>query len=203
MELKPWLFTVSPYEGESISHFLGRLRRANDLREIELSRMMGLEGVLDRWERFCFEPSPTGGEIEALARVCQVNAKTLIHTFYIEDIIRVFPFKPIKFNGTWICGHCYAEQPYHRIEWQYEARTCPKHGAPLTSKCPRCKTRLEIPSLWEYPRCRKCFLPFEQIIDFAQWAKNVRSISRRLNHYNKPVQLELELFEMISPSQHS
>ncbi len=27
--IPPWVFTIEPYEGESISHFLGRFRRAN------------------------------------------------------------------------------------------------------------------------------------------------------------------------------
>lgn len=29
--IQPWLFQVEPLEGESLSHFLGRFRRANDL----------------------------------------------------------------------------------------------------------------------------------------------------------------------------
>jgi hypothetical protein len=29
--IEPWLFLIKPYEGESLSHFLGRFRRANHL----------------------------------------------------------------------------------------------------------------------------------------------------------------------------
>lgn len=30
-EIQPWLFQIEPYQGESLSHFLGRFRRANEL----------------------------------------------------------------------------------------------------------------------------------------------------------------------------
>ena len=29
--IQPWLFEVEPYEGESLSHYLGRFRRQNQL----------------------------------------------------------------------------------------------------------------------------------------------------------------------------
>jgi type I restriction enzyme M protein len=32
-EIQPWWFLVEPFEGESISHYLGRFRRANELRD--------------------------------------------------------------------------------------------------------------------------------------------------------------------------
>jgi hypothetical protein len=46
--IKPWLFRVQPYQGESLSHFLGRFRRANDLTPTGLGKAAGLGGVIDR-----------------------------------------------------------------------------------------------------------------------------------------------------------
>ncbi|WP_392536155.1 hypothetical protein [Nostoc sp. C117] len=42
--IKPWLFRVQPYQGESLSHFLGRFRRANDLTPTGLGKAAGLGG---------------------------------------------------------------------------------------------------------------------------------------------------------------
>ncbi|MDB9510893.1 hypothetical protein PN499_06845 [Kamptonema animale CS-326] len=43
-------------EGESLSHFLGRFRRANELTLTELGKMLGLGGAIARWA--CYAESP-------------------------------------------------------------------------------------------------------------------------------------------------
>jgi hypothetical protein len=49
IDIQPWLFRVEPLEGESLSHFLGRFRRANELTPTRLGKMalaavVGVEG---------------------------------------------------------------------------------------------------------------------------------------------------------------
>ncbi len=58
-EVPPWVFNVEPYEGESISHFLGRFRRANYSSKSEVGQKSGLGGILARWEKFRFIPPPS------------------------------------------------------------------------------------------------------------------------------------------------
>ncbi len=41
-EINLWLFQVEPYSGESLSHFLGRFRRANDLTTTGLGKAAGV-----------------------------------------------------------------------------------------------------------------------------------------------------------------
>lgn len=152
MELQSWLFTVSPYEGESISHFLGRFRRANDLSVTGLSTMAQLGGVIARWEKFRFIPSPTRQEIEALARVCQVS---------LEELIQTFPSASMKLEPIWLCSACYAEQPCHRMEWQYQgAKVCSKHHTALVSQCPRCISKTQKTFLMGVWRVSKVFSAF-------------------------------------------
>ncbi|WP_331001391.1 hypothetical protein [Nostoc sp. WHI] len=45
-EINPWLFQVEPYQGESLSHFLGRFRQVNDLTPTGLGKAAGLGGAI-------------------------------------------------------------------------------------------------------------------------------------------------------------
>ena len=57
--IQPWLFRVEPLEGESLSHFLGRFRRANYLTVSGLGKEAELGGAVARWEKFRFNPPPS------------------------------------------------------------------------------------------------------------------------------------------------
>jgi len=46
--IPPWVFTVEPQEGESLSHFLGRFRRVNYSSSNELGQKTGLGAVVAR-----------------------------------------------------------------------------------------------------------------------------------------------------------
>nr|WP_318781172.1 hypothetical protein [Amazonocrinis nigriterrae] len=76
-DVEPWLFLIEPYEGESLSHFLGRFRRANHLSASALGSLAGIGAVVARWERFYFNPRPSQKELEAIASVVEVNAQRL------------------------------------------------------------------------------------------------------------------------------
>jgi hypothetical protein len=112
--IQPWLFDVEPFDGESLSHFLGRVRLKNHLTANGLGRMAGIGAVVARWERFHLNPYPTQGQFEALGRVLGVSPE------------RLWAMLPPKGKGMQcepirLCGACYGESPCHRIEWQYKS----------------------------------------------------------------------------------
>ncbi len=76
-DLQHWMFRVEPFEGESLSHFLGRFRRENDLSASRLGKEAAIGAVVARWEKFYLNPFPSRRELEALAKVVQVDASRL------------------------------------------------------------------------------------------------------------------------------
>ncbi|WP_338421546.1 hypothetical protein [Nostoc flagelliforme] len=75
-----WLTRVKPFDGESISHFLGRFRgeKGNKFSAPSgLGDVAGLGVVLARWEKFYFNPFPTHQELDALATVVELDAERL------------------------------------------------------------------------------------------------------------------------------
>lgn len=154
IEIEPWLFRAEPLEGESLSHFLGRFRRANELTPARLGKMAELGGVIARWEKFYLNPFPSGEQLAALAVVVGVEAKRLQGMLPPAGV--GMKLEPIR-----LCGACYAESPCHRIEWQFKTTDgCKKHSLRLLSECPNCGARFQIPALWVDGWCSRCFLPF-------------------------------------------
>ena len=76
-DIQPWWFLVEPLAGESISHFLGRFRRENELTVTMMGKITGLGGAIARWEKFRFIPAPTEEELIALSKVVQVEVERL------------------------------------------------------------------------------------------------------------------------------
>jgi hypothetical protein len=163
-----WLTKVEPYSGESISHFLGRFRRARGNRfstASGLGQVVGLGAVLVRWEKFYFNPFPTQQELEALANIVMVD---------VERIKQMFPPQgtTMKCKPTLLCAACYQENPYHRLEWQFkDKRGCDRHKVRFLSKCINCGTFFPIPSQWEIGKCRHCRLPFAKMARHQQLLK--------------------------------
>jgi len=161
--LSPWRFTVAPYEGESLSHFLGRFRQANHSSPHELGEKTGLGGVLGRWEKFRFIPPPSGPQLSALASVVHVD---------VERLRLMLPPKGVgmKHEPIRLCAACYSEEAYHRIEWQFKtARGCDRHQLRLLSECPKCKARFPIPSRWTASmQCQRCLLSFDSMAAFQK-----------------------------------
>ena len=158
LEIPPWVFIVEPYEGESLSHFLGRFRRANRAAVNELGQKSGLGAVLGRWEKIRLNPFPTLHQLEALAAVVRVDAERL--RLMLPPQGTGMKHEPIR-----LCAACYAEEPYHQLEWQFkEARGCDRHQLRLLSECPNCKARFSIPSLWTEGQCKRCLMPFSEMV---------------------------------------
>lgn len=155
--IQPWLFQVEPYEGESLSHFLGRFRRPNHLTPSGLGQLAGIGAVVARWERFHLNPSSSQKELEALAKVVGVSA---------ERLAEMLPPKGVGMQWTPIrlCGDCYGETPCHRIEWQYKSVwKCDRHQLKLLSKCPNCEAPFKMPALWEEGNCQRCSTAFVEM----------------------------------------
>lgn len=158
LSVPPWVFTVEPYEGESLSHLLGRFRRANYSSANELGQKTGLGGVLARWEKFRFIPPPSQKQLEALALVVQLE---------VEQLRQMLPTQGVgmKHEPIRLCAACYAETPYHKLEWQFKAtRGCHHHQLRLLSECPNCKLRFPTPATWVEGQCKRCLVSFGEMI---------------------------------------
>ncbi|MEH2273931.1 MAG: TniQ family protein [Nostoc sp.] len=151
---EPRFFDIELLQGESLSHFLGRFRRENYLTATQLGKLTGLGGVIGRWEKCYFNPFPTQQELEALAGIVGVE---------VEKLREILPPKGVtmKLRPIRLCGACYAESLYHRIQWQFkDVMKCDRHNLRLLTKCTNCETRFPIPADWVQGECPHCFLPF-------------------------------------------
>lgn len=154
IEKQPRFFEVELLEGESLSHFLGRFRRANYLTAARLGKLTGLGAVVSRWEKLHLNPFPTREELEALANVVGVDADRLAQMLPPMGV-------GMKHRPILLCAACYAESPCHRIEWQFKDRLgCDRHHLRLLFKCTNCETSFPVPASWVQGECPHCLLPF-------------------------------------------
>ncbi|QIR40773.1 hypothetical protein HCG51_31490 [Tolypothrix sp. PCC 7910] len=161
-EIQPWLFQIAPLEGESISHFLGRFRRANDLTPTGLGKAAGIGGAIARWEKFRFNPPPTPQQLEALAIVVGVDTDRLKQMLLPLGV--GMKMEPIR-----LCAACYAKSPCHKIEWQLKVtQGCGRHKLTLLSECPNCGSRFKMPALWVDGWCQRCFLNFFEMTKYQK-----------------------------------
>lgn len=152
--IQSWLFQIKPYEGESLSHFLGRFRQQNHLTPSGLGQLAGIGAVVARWERFHLNPPPSPTELEALAKVVEVSAGRLAEMLPPKDV--GMQWSPIR-----LCGACYGENPCHRMEWQYKSVwKCDRHRLKLLAKCPNCEAKFKIPAAWQAGCCSRCQTSF-------------------------------------------
>ncbi|MHC5760243.1 TniQ family protein [Nostoc sp.] len=163
--IKPWLFRVQPYQGESLSHFLGRFRRANDLTPTGLGKVAEVGGAIARWEKFRFNPPPPRQQLESLATVVGVDADRLAQMLPSAGV-------GIKMEPIRLCAACYAESPCHKIEWQFKAtKGCNRHKLHLLSECPNCGGRFKIPALWIDGHCQRCFMRFTEMVNYQKFVE--------------------------------
>lgn len=155
--IQPWLFRVEPFEGESLSHFLGRFRQANDLTPTGLGKAAGLGGAITGWEKFRFNPPPSRQQLEALAVVVGLEADRLAQMIPPAGV--GMKLEPIR-----LCGACYTQVPCHKTEWQFKVtQGCDRHQLRLLSECPNCGARFKISSLWVEGICQRCFMKVSEM----------------------------------------
>jgi TniQ len=161
-EIKPWLLSIELMPGESLSHFLGRVRRRNHLSCSALGNLTGLGGVISRWEKFYHNPFPSEVELMALGDLLGVDLATL--QMMLPTLGDGMMCNPIR-----LCGACYMESPYHRLEWQLKSvGLCDRHHVRLLSSCPKCGARFKSPSLWEFGSCNRCGLSFNAMAQYQK-----------------------------------
>ena len=157
LDIQSWLFQVKPFDGESLSHFFGRFRRANDLTPTGLGKAAGIGAVIARWEKFRFNPPPSQQQLEALAKVVGVEVDRLVQMLPPKGV--GMHLEPIR-----LCGACYVQEPCHRMEWQFKQTVgCSHHQLRLLSECPNCGARFKIPALWVDGHCQRCFMTFAEM----------------------------------------
>jgi len=151
----PWY--IEPYEGESVSHYFGRLKRSEIYsinRNHLLSKKMGVGYVLPYWEKFLFNPPPNHRQFQKISKFIGLT---------IDKVEALFPPTGIRTvnRSTRVCCACYREAPYHRTEWQYESTTgCDKHQLRLLSRCPSCDEKFAYPNEWDIGACKRCGMKF-------------------------------------------
>ena len=78
-EIQFWLFQIEALPGESLSHFLGRFRRSNDLTPGGLAKAAGFGGaIISRWEKFRFNPPPSLSHLAAVSVVVGIEVERLM-----------------------------------------------------------------------------------------------------------------------------
>ncbi|MGI0488621.1 helix-turn-helix domain-containing protein [Pantanalinema rosaneae CENA516] len=155
MRDESWVFRVVPVPGESLGHFLGRFRRANQLSHRAIADHLGVRVIwVQAWEQPSRRRNPTELQLIALSKLVEVDP---------EQLVKMLP--PVRLHlQTRLCAVCYAETFVHQANWQQEGREgCDHHTLRLLSNCPICGTGFRTPALWENERCEHCGLPFIQM----------------------------------------
>lgn len=158
------LVYLEPYEGESLPHYLGRLRRleGNNLPSAtSLGISVGIGAIVAQWELGFFNPFPSIEQLTTLKTVIGLEIDRLTQMLHPEGV--TLDPRPIR-----LCGACYAECPCHRLEWQFKSRAtarCDRHKLKLLMKCPGCETLFPVPSLWIEGRCqnKKCGMRYTRM----------------------------------------
>ena len=166
---EPRLGSVEPLEHESISHYLGRLRRlkANSLPSAyALGQAAGIGGITVRWEKLYFNPFPTEAGLGAIARLIGLDTRRL-QAMLPSQGMTLQP-RPIR-----LCGACYAEMPCHQMSWQHKdiVAVCPHHPLRLLERCPSCKKPFQIPALWMDGKCHHCGIWFTAMVKYQERIK--------------------------------
>lgn len=155
MHSESWVFRVTAYPGESLGHFLGRFRRANELSHKAVAEHLGVcVAWVQDWEVPSRRRNPTELQRIALSKLVEVEPKQLA---------KMLPPNHLHLQ-TRLCAACYAENAVHRAAWQRAGKSvCERHALRLLSACPVCETGFRTPALWDDEGCEHCGLLFSQM----------------------------------------
>lgn len=162
-ELDVW--QVRLLDGESIASYLYRLRLQNAVSApSSLSEGLELGVVLNRWEKFRFNPFPTEVELALLSQFCGEPVNKLAETLPPEHERKRFMNNTIR-----LCAACCVELSYHRLKWQFESVDgCDRHRLRLLSRCPGCRKKFTIvSSLWTKKEC-ECGMRLQRMVRHQQ-----------------------------------
>ena len=175
-----WVFRVIPVPGESLGHFLGRFRRANQLSHRAIADHLGVRvRWVEDWERPSRRCNPSELQRIALSKLVEVDP---------QQLVKMLP--PARLHlQTRLCAACYEETPVHLANWQRESnRGCDRHALLLLSTCPNCGAGFRTPALWEDECCEQCGLRFTQMRVYQQ----ARSQQSRRQQERSPFVVNLE-----------
>lgn len=152
---------LEPFEGESISHYLGRYRRqpiVSVSSPISLGLATGCGSIFYRWEKLYFNPRPTDEEIELVCSVIGLEKEALVKMLPISD-------ESVNIKRIRLCAACYENHPWHLIKWQYISyKRCDIHQLKLLTSCPGCCKSFASPSSWVFPMmCKTCGYSFQKM----------------------------------------
>jgi transcriptional regulator with XRE-family HTH domain len=152
-----WLFQITPYDGESFGHYLGRFRKANCLSRQGLAELVKVNSILLRdWEEPSRRRIPTPEQLESLSQLFGITGLQL------SEMLPTDPFS--IYLRTRLCPACYNQIPMHQKVWQQpEVHVCKLHQRPLLTACPACGAGFPLPALWVDGICEYCWLPFKQM----------------------------------------
>ena len=155
MASERWVFRVNAHPDESLGHFLGRFRRANELSRKVIAEHLGIRVEWVRgWETPSRRRNPTPLQLIALSKLTDVDPKQLA---------QMLPPEPLHL-ATRLCPDCYEEAPVHRSRWQRaQTNHCDRHSIALLSVCSGCGAGFRTPALWESDRCQQCGLAFVEM----------------------------------------
>jgi len=155
MPSESWMFRVKAHEGESLGHFLGRFRRANQLSQRTIAEHLGIRVEwVQAWDTPSRRRNPTPLQVIALSRLTDVEP---------QQLERMLPPDALHLQ-TRLCPACYAEVPVHRSTWQRAyVDQCDRHFLQLLPACSECGAGFRTPALWEDDRCEGCGLRFAQM----------------------------------------
>lgn len=167
-----WVFRVVPVPGESLGHFLGRFRRANDLSHRAIADHLGVRVKwVEDWELPSKRRNPTELQLIALSKLVEVDLKQLA---------KMLPPACLHLQ-TRLCAACYAETPVHQAVWQRSSKSvCDRHSLRLLSVCPICQHGFRTPVLWEDEHCEECGLAFRQMQSYQEPIRKRRQIPNTL-----------------------
>jgi transcriptional regulator with XRE-family HTH domain len=165
MEGESWVFRVKAESGESLGHYLGRFRRANNLSHKALAEHLGVRVEwVQAWESPSRRRNPTELQLMALSKLVEVDPK---------ELALMLPPTHLHLS-TRLCGECYAETPVHQAVWQRVGKeSCDRHALMLLSACPVCGTGFRLPALWFDGQCESCDLPFSQMQLYQQASRRI------------------------------
>ncbi|HEY9660109.1 MAG TPA: helix-turn-helix transcriptional regulator [Allocoleopsis sp.] len=155
-----WVFRVVPAPGESLGHFLGRFRRANELSHRAIADHLGVRVKwVEDWEIPSKRRNPTELQLIALSKLVEVDPKQLA---------KMLPLDRLHLQ-TRLCAACYAEAPVHLAVWQRMGKTgCDRHALRLLTVCPVCQHGFRTPALWDDEHCEGCGLAFGQMQPYQE-----------------------------------
>jgi len=156
-----WHFQPEPFEGESFSHFLGRYCAWNSITPNGLAQHIQAGSVaVGRWRKLRYTPPPSEEQLQRLAEITGVSQ---------ERLLTLLPQEPMQIGTIRLCSACYAEEPHHRMHWQYKAtQYCDQHSLALLARCPCCRASFPVPAEWDAGICLRCGTAFAAMADFQK-----------------------------------